>query len=115
MKQLAFLPRFRVPILNGIKTQTARISRHGIEQGDEILAISNKKPFARLSIKNIERRTLGSFDEDDAYREGLPSLAEFITVWKQIHPRKGFDPNQKVDVLHFFVSLFPLNSNDLGE
>lgn len=103
MKELSFLPEFVAPILQGEKEQTARPNKYGIEKGDDVLAVSKSehKPFAKLRIVDVQRRTLGSFDEEDAHREGLPSLDEFIRVWNKIHPWKGFDPDQKVYVFRW--------------
>jgi len=37
--------------------------------------------------------------------EGCKSPEEFEQVWKALHPRRGFDPNQKV-WLHRFVRVY---------
>jgi hypothetical protein len=105
---MTFLSRFIEPILTGQKTQTARVSStaaYGLKKGDIIVAYSKRMAleFARLKVLNIEQRALGTFDDEDAKREGLASLNEFIAVWEQIHPRKGFDPDQTVTVFRFVL------------
>jgi hypothetical protein len=103
MKELKFLPEFIDPILNGTKTQTARMTLTAVNVGDDVVAISKGKKFATLRITSIEKRMLGTFGPADAKREGLNSFSEFDEVWKRIHPRKGFVNSTLVYVIRFEV------------
>ena len=100
-KQLAFKSRFVAPILNGTKMQTARTSLKGIQRYELIDAVSDGKTFTPLFITKVEKRKLGTFDDVDIRREGCSNREDFENVWKQIHPRKGFDPETEVYIFHF--------------
>ena len=50
-KQLRFKPRFVQPILNGIKTQTARTSLKGIKLYDLVDAVSDGETFTPLFVR----------------------------------------------------------------
>jgi hypothetical protein len=102
-KRLAFKSRFIAPILNGTKTQTARTSLKGIQPHELIDAVSDGEVFTPLFITKVEKRKLGTFDDDDFLREGCINREDFENVWKQIHPRKGFNPDTEVYVFHFSI------------
>ena len=103
-KELKFLPEFVIPIINGSKHQTTRTSLNKIRKDDYIWAISKGVKFGILHINSIEIRELGTFDVWDAYREGFhgeDALDAFKNVWIDIHPRRGFDPSQKVYAFNY--------------
>lgn len=52
MKKLKFHKQFNKPILEGRKTQTARIALNDLAVGDQVAAINSEKhsPFAVLEI-----------------------------------------------------------------
>jgi len=101
MKELKFKAEFIHPILSRDKVQTARVQTD-IETGDIFAATSKQFGiFVYLRATDVERRTLGTFTEDDAKREGLESLDDFKTVWNGLHPRKHFDPLTEVTVIQF--------------
>jgi uncharacterized protein YqfB (UPF0267 family) len=92
---ISFLERFRESMLNSIKTLTSRTKRMG-KEGDTFEAFG-----ATFQLTDVRRITL-FYVANHAYRqEGMQSKEEFIEVWKQIHPRKGYDPNQLVWVHQF--------------
>lgn len=103
MKKLKFHKQFNKPILEGRKTQTARTALNNLLVGDQVAAVNGEKqtPFAVLQITSIENRMLGTFGPADAKREGLDSFGEFVSVWKKLHPRKGFIVAQPVYVIQF--------------
>ena len=103
MKKLKFHKQFNKPILEGRKTQTARIALNDLAVGDQVAAINSEKhsPFAVLEITSIKNRMLGTFGPADAKREGCDSFGQFVEVWKKIHPRKGFVVAQLVYVIQF--------------
>lgn len=114
MKSLNFLEKFKEPIVKGTKTQTSRRSKKNIERGDVIYA-----NFAHMSIGirvcDVYKKRLGDFDEDDALREGCSSLLDFQEVWRRIHYRDGWNPNQNVWVIRFKLNRRIEFNDDCGK
>lgn len=83
-----------------VKTATTRSKRYG-EIGDihSVVGLS-------LWLETIyqARVTLGFVARYFWRHEGAISEEDFIKVWVEIHPKKGFDPNQKV-WLHLFREI----------
>jgi hypothetical protein len=98
MRELRFKKDFLEPILSGIKTQTARPSTH-IKAGDTVSAVASREKIKELKILSVEKRTLSSFTDADAEREGCVDLDDFKAVWKRIYSK--FDPNQVVSVIRW--------------
>ena len=86
--------RFADDLLSGRKIWTSRNKKYGVT-GDTF-EIFNRE----FSIQDVRRMTLDevSYNYED---EGCKTRDEFIQVWKKIHPRKGWIPEQKVWV-HVF-------------
>lgn len=96
-----FLPFSKVhaeQIIKGIKTQTARKSKDPRLQVGAVVR-AQVTHFADLSIKNVSRKKLGDFTEEDAKREGGYSLEEFKKVWKKLHGE--WNPEEYVYVMQF--------------
>lgn len=85
-------------ILRGTKTQTARKSKDPKIQPGAIVrgAITH---FADLEIVDVQRKRLGDFDEDDAWREGGYTLKEFKDIWRDLHG--DWNPDEIVYVIRF--------------
>ena len=96
--RIPFLPRFRLPMLNGIKTCTARPYKMG-NRGDFISLFG-----AIFDIITVEKLTLLDVRDNYWKEEGLSSPREFEEVWNELHPYKGFVPDQEVFV-HWFVRI----------
>lgn len=85
--ELPFRLSHMAPIMNGIKTQTSRkgLPDPRVRVGAKIHAAVWEPNFSELVITSIRRKRLGDFTEEDAYREGGYTLAQFKDVWKSIH------------------------------
>ena len=77
-------------ILAGRKTCTSRTRRYGV--AGEIV----DSPAGELVIIAVQRSKLGHIAEQLYLQEGLSSPERFIALWKGIHPRKRYDPDQLV-------------------
>ncbi|MFC1985911.1 ParB/RepB/Spo0J family partition protein [Chloroflexota bacterium] len=96
-----FLPFSRAhteEIIRGVKTQTARKSKDPRLQIGSVVR-AQVTHFADLEIKNILRKKLGDFTEEDAKREGGYTLEEFKEVWRNLHGK--WDPEEHVYVIQF--------------
>ena len=82
-------------MLKGIKTCTSRTKCYG-KIGDTFQAFDKTFQFTRVETAHLESVAAVLFRE-----EGCRSPAEFMKVWKGLHPRKGWDGWQKVWVHHF--------------
>lgn len=92
---LPFNDRFRDQMLKGLKTMTSRTKRYG-ETGNTFAAFG-----ATFLIRVTTQFTLGEIARYFYRNEGFSSPEEFIAFWNEIHPRKGYDPEQKVYVHDF--------------
>lgn len=101
MKTLPFLDDFVPLILSGRKTMTCRTRAYG-SPGDVLGSAAG--PLRLVSVRLIP---LGIVAETFWREEGADSPEHFESVWKEIHPRRGFDPTQTV-VLHEFRLEPPL-------
>ena len=72
------------------KCATSRNKKYGVE-GDTFIVDGIK-----YIITDIARVSLQTVLDLGVQEEGADSKEEFIKVWKEIHPRKGFVPEQKV-------------------
>jgi hypothetical protein len=82
-------------IENGMKCCTSRNKRYG-DPGDHFMLRGKTYHLTSIQHYTLDHVAHGLFRE-----EGTNSSAEFIALWEEIHPLKGFDPNQKVWT-HFF-------------
>lgn len=94
---LAFYPRFREPVLTGVKTKTARTKRYGAP-GDVL-----RTPFGDVRLVAVERVSLADVAEKHWREEGTSGPEEFKAVWSQIHPLRGFRPDDLVWLHRFEV------------
>lgn len=104
--KIPFKERFREAMLDGTKTWTSRTKRYG--KKDDVFPafgcdfLIEKDPF-EMMLEEI-----ASFHYKE---EGCSSRDEFIAVWRKIHPRKGFVPDQIVWV-HQFRRLTEVNESE---
>lgn len=92
--KIPFKEQFKDRMLLGTKTFTSRTKRMG-KPKDTFEAFG-----ATFKIKDVLRMkldTVAGFYEE----EGCDSREDFIEIWKLIHPRNGFDPEQWVFVHEF--------------
>ena len=92
---IPFLGVFEDAMLKGYKIQTARTKRYG-RLGDTFTAFGQK--FVITRVFQYFLSTVAKYN----YRiEGLDSPEQFQEIWKRLHPRKGYRPDDKVWV-HVF-------------
>jgi hypothetical protein len=86
----------------GLKTATSRNEKYG-EVGD-IFEVKSKGRIQAFELTGVYKLSVG-YVADKLFRdEGMFCRQEFIDVWKQIHPKKGFDPDQIIWT-HFFMKM----------
>lgn len=104
MKAIPFLNRFLQPISYGEKTMTCRMKKYG-EPGD-ILYVPVSPDIRPLMIQILEVRQVKLGEVAGLYyrEEGCATTRDFMNVWNQIHPKRGFDSEQVV-WLHIFKAL----------
>ncbi len=93
--KIPFQEEFRDRMLDGKKTCTSRTKRYG-EVGDTFEAFG-----AELRIAITHKHPLYNVADILYEQEGFDTPEEFKACWIKLHPRRGFDPEQKVWV-HFF-------------
>ena len=96
--RLPFKPYFKKPLLDGQKTCTARTIIKG-GPGDTFSAFG-----AQFEIVAVSTWKLGYVAKKLWQNEGCTSREHFIQVWEDIHPKKGFIPDQIV-ILHTFKKI----------
>ena len=77
---------------------TARTRRYG-EVGD----ILRSKGFS-IQLLELRRVRLGDVAENHYIDEGCEDREEFVRIWNEIHPARGFVPTDRV-WLHVFRYL----------
>jgi hypothetical protein len=95
--KIPFLPRFRKPMLNSVKTQTARTRPYG-HKGDWFPAFERKFILTCEPYLDTLETIAG-----DWRIEGCISYGDFLEVWKQIHPIRLVDFHER-----FWVHRFKL-------
>lgn len=107
---LPFSRKHGEQIVKRLKTQTARKSKDPrLQVGSEVrVQITH---YADIKIKDIIRKKLGDFSEEDAKREGGYSLEEFKKVWQKLHGK--WHPEEMVYTIQF--ELIREVQNDVGE
>ena len=93
--QLPFKEQFKDVMLSGTKNKTSRTKKYG-QIGDTFKAFG-----ATFIMINQEEEELQFVAEHYYEDEGFKKPKEFISIWVEIHPRKGWDPKQKVWVHEF--------------
>jgi hypothetical protein len=82
--ELPFLEMWEDAMLAGVKTCTTRSKRYG-QAGDRFEAFG-----ATFELLDVYRKTVGEVARGLWREEGCFSSEEFKTIWKRIHPRRGF-------------------------
>jgi len=99
--ELYFSASDKALLLDGVKTQTARVSIPDpkIKVGAVVYATILEPHVAELRITSVERKKLRYFDEEDAKREGGYTLEEFKKLWQKRYGE--WDEDQLIYVIHF--------------
>ena len=87
---IPFLSIFKDAMLCGQKTCTTRTKQYG-QPKDTFEAWG-----ATFEIREIARLALKTVRDKFYYPEGFSSPAGFQAVWEQLHPIRGFNPEQAV-------------------
>lgn len=110
---IPFWNRFREPMQTGVKVWTSRTKKYG-EAGDRFEAFGEVYEIVVVVKKPLD------FVAKNWSEEGCSSRDDFIEVWREIHPRKGFVPDWEVWV-HIFKKLGSvqelqqISQNDIGK
>jgi len=95
---IPFREDFKDKMLDGTKCKTTRSKKYG-ESGD-IFKIFG----ATFQLVDVEKKPLGRIFLWDYEDEGFETMAEFIQVWKEIHPKAEIDIEKKF-YLHSFKRI----------
>lgn len=94
-RTIPFQLEWQNKILNGIKTCTSRTKKYG-NPGDWFEQFGST-----FKISTVEKFPLEHVADFLYKEEGCDNPEEFIKIWVELHPRKGWVPNQIV-FTHFF-------------
>ena len=94
---IPFLPGFHEPIRARRKTMTARTRKYG-NPGDYL-----RSPAGLLRLVDVDRIPLRVVAERYWRQEGVDGPEDFARVWKQIHPQRGFQPEDLVWLHEFEI------------
>jgi hypothetical protein len=89
-------------IIEGKKTATSRSKRYLYERAHDSFIIDNT--WCIIQVTSIERKRLGDVALNHYKEEGFESSEDFIKIWKEIHPGKGYRPLDRV-YFHKFIVL----------
>ena len=96
--KIPFRPAFDGQLGNGRKTCTCRTKK----MGTGLDWFEHKGMFFKLT--NVYQTTLADVRDRLFWHEGFDAPQGFVDIWDDIHPRKKFQPDQKVWV-HRFVRV----------
>lgn len=100
MISIPFLPRFKQPMLDGVKTHTCRSTCYG-QPGDRF-----RKWGAVFELTAVWETMLEDVATNYWKQEGCTSPQEFVGVWNEIHPQRWFIGTDKKWV-HCFRKVGP--------
>ena len=93
------------PVLDETRTQ---ISLRGLDskvrKDSTVYADLYEPNFAELRIKDVLRKRLGDFTEEDSKREGGLTLTQFREHWAEMYGEGSWDPDERVDIVRFEVA-----------
>ncbi len=100
---MLFKPDHVAMILAGAKTQTRRAWRRPMAKvGGRYkvkTAMLSKEYHCLIEVVGIRRERLADITEEDANREGYPTVPSYFRAWSDIN--NEFDPDQEVYVIDF--------------
>jgi len=92
-------------VVNESKTQISLKSLDSKIRKDSIVQADLCEPhFADIRIKDVLRKRLGDFTDEDAKREGGYSLEQFKRVWEETYGEGSWNPDERVDIVRFEVA-----------
>ena len=88
-------------IVDGSKTATRRARRPNVKQGKTYRIRINYKGslLHQIKIEELFQQRLGEMTDDDAWKEGFPSLQDYRVAWEDIYGH--WDDNRIVWVVEF--------------
>jgi len=89
--EIPFTEDMALAIIEGRKRCTTRSKKYG-RPGD-VFRVEHDSRFETLIITQIERYPLSLVAEKYYGAEGFSSEDEFKEKWRQLHPRRGYRPN----------------------
>ena len=101
-RNISFLHRWKGKMLTGQKIMTCRTVCMA-NPGDTFVFFGHT-----FLIKAVYCLELSSVANNFYDQEGCSSPEEFIAVWKEIHPVKGFKPNEIVFLHKFELQDSPI-------
>lgn len=90
-----FAPAWREKMLQGQKICTSRTRPCG-QPGDTFFQFGQEFTLTRVEQQPLEFVAVQLYEA-----EGCRSPREFMAIWRDLHPRRGWDPDQVVFVHHF--------------
>ena len=93
--KLPFYPRFKEPLLSGVKIWTARSRAYG-KKGDIFEAFGATFEIEQIALMPLEKIA------ENWKKEGCNSYHDFMTLWLKIHYRVELDYQRcyKVHIFH---------------
>uniref|UniRef100_A0A6M3M9Q3 Putative ASCH domain-containing protein n=1 Tax=viral metagenome TaxID=1070528 RepID=A0A6M3M9Q3_9ZZZZ len=88
-------------VLSGLKTQTRRLHKHTLKEGQIYTLKKNwyKNTGEYIKITRVAHQRLGDITKDEAEKEGFRSIEEFRQAWIRING--SWDPDMEVVVYDF--------------
>jgi len=96
--EIPFKDKFKEPMLSGVKIMTAR-TRKMAEPQERFFAFGSF-----FQINAVYKIPLALVANVLWKLEGCHSANDFISTWREIHPRKGYDGEQLI-YLHTFKRI----------
>jgi len=93
--------KFAKLILEGVKTTTIRLGRV-IPKSSEVIIHSEGRPIAEARIKNVVYKKVKELTEDDARRDGYPSLEDLLRDLRNIY-KVDIGAEDEVTIIEFEV------------
>jgi hypothetical protein len=87
---IPFMAEFEERMLAGKKTATTRTKKYG-GVGDLFSAFNHTFQLIKVCKVYLQDVCSTSYQQ-----EGFNNQSEFIECWKQLHPKKGYVPEQEV-------------------
>jgi hypothetical protein len=99
---IPFREDMALAVISGRKHCTTRTYKMG-HVGD-VFPVSWEGITRKYKLRHIEQRRLDFVAQFLYVPEGFDSATEFIDIWNEIHPRRGFQP-EDVRWVHWFEEV----------
>ena len=100
MENILLSPEFTNAVLSGNKVTTIRRGRRPYVNGNAVLRAGSQD--IKINIKNVRFTILKSLTEDDAQRDGCPSLSELRQTLLKFYPDLNAD--EDLTIVEFSVT-----------